>query len=151
VALICRELQIQNLAVKLLCKFLPLIASLIKLRKLQQDLNAQLMLHSCVAALGLWRYLLTVAECRKEFWQKHPGIVWSNPDADDAVRIRRALLRPKFDRLLDIALEFGIERLRCEWWILEQEDTPEARRAQSIVKRILANIQQGFSSVTAGN
>jgi hypothetical protein len=92
-----------------------------------------------------------MAEYHKEFWRKHPGLVWSNPDADDAVRIRRALLRPRFDQLLDIAVEFGIERLRSEWSVLEQEDTLEARRAQPIVKRILANIQQGFLSVATGN
>ena len=87
----------------------------------------------------------------QEFWAKHPGLVWSNPEADDTVHIRVALVRPRFDRLLDIAVVFGLERLRHEWSILLAEDTPEARRARGSVDRILKNIEKGFSSVAAGN
>jgi len=47
-----------------------------------------------------------------KFWQRHPGLVWSNPGADDSVHIRAALLRPTFTRLLDVVLEFGLERVR---------------------------------------
>jgi len=90
-----------------------------------------------------------VAEGHQEFWAKHPGLIWSSPEADDAVHIRAALLRPRFDRLLDIAVVFGLERVRHEWSILLAEDTPEARRARTSVDRILTNIEKGFSSVAA--
>ena len=86
---------------------------------------------------------------RREFWKKYPGLVWSNPEADDAVYIRAALLRPRFSRLLDIAVEFGSPRLREEWDVLTEEGTPEAIRARGPVERILTNIEKGFSSVAA--
>jgi hypothetical protein len=90
-----------------------------------------------------------MAEGHREFWQRHPGLVWSNPDADDSVRIRCALLRPRFDRILDIAVEFGLVRVRREWAELEGDDTPEFRRARAPVQRILANIEEGFLRVAA--
>jgi len=46
---------------------------------------------------------------RREFWKRHPGLVWFNPEADDAVFIRAALVHPRFLRLLDIAREFSME------------------------------------------
>ncbi len=79
------------------------------------------------------------------FWQRHPGLVWSNPDAGDSTRIRAALLRPTFGRLLDIASEFGIERVRHEWSELQADDSREVRRARPAVGRILGNIEKGFS------
>lgn len=63
-----------------------------------------------------------------EFWRAHPGLVWSNPQASDAVHIRAALVRPRFHLLLDIAMEFGLPRLRAEWNILQTDDTPEVKR-----------------------
>ena len=88
---------------------------------------------------------------RNPFWLRHPGLVWSNPEADDAVFICAALLHPRFGRLLDIAVEFGAERLRAEWNLLREEDTPEARRAAESVERILRNIQKGFARAAASN
>ena len=87
----------------------------------------------------------------REFWQKHPGLIWSNPEAGDSVRIRVALLRPRFSRLLDIALEFGLERLQQEWEYLNGEPTREVERASDIVERILANIEKGFATAAAGH
>jgi hypothetical protein len=87
-----------------------------------------------------------MAALHAEFWSRHPGLVWSNPEADDAVYIRAALLRPRFDRLLDFALEFGLKRLREEWVELSNENTVQAQRARNSVERILANIGQGFSN-----
>jgi hypothetical protein len=84
-----------------------------------------------------------MASLHREFWQCHPGLAWSNPDADDSVRIRAALLRPQFERLLDIALEFGLERLQGEWAALK-DSSGEARRAHRAVERILTNIEKGF-------
>lgn len=47
-------------------------------------------------------------------WQKFPGLVWSNRNADDEVRIRAALTRARFPVLLELALVFGLERLKHE-------------------------------------
>lgn len=92
-----------------------------------------------------------MAGARKEFWKRHPGLVWSNPDASDAVHIRAALLRPQFDRLLSIALEFGLSRLEQEWHELLKEQTVEAGRARASVDRILANIDEGFARAASRN
>ena len=92
-----------------------------------------------------------MANFRRQFWGKHGGLVWSNPDADDGVRIRAALLRPQFPRLLDIAVEFGLDRLRQEWNELLVEGTKEAIRARTSVERILGNIEKGFSRVASGH
>src|ERR1700730_4730489 len=54
----------------------------------------------------------------KAFWKKYPGLVWSNRQAGDDVRIRAALMKPRFPVLLDIAVTFGLERLEQEWAIL---------------------------------
>lgn len=86
-----------------------------------------------------------------EFWKKHPGLVWSNPGASDAVHIRAALLRPRFRQLLDIALEFGLDRLRREWAELEADATPEVTRTRRSVERILAHIEEGFALAAVGH
>jgi len=88
---------------------------------------------------------------RGEFWQRHPGLVWSNPDADDTAFICAALLRPRFSQLLDVAIEFGLERVRAEWEALCAEDTPEARRAAPEVERILDHVGKGFALAAAGD
>ncbi len=80
-----------------------------------------------------------------EFWKRHPGLVWSNPAADDAVHIRAALVRPRFGRLLDIALEFGLDRLRREWAELQTDEVREVARAREPVERILTHIEKGFA------
>jgi len=92
-----------------------------------------------------------MATLRKEFWRQHPGLVWSNPEAGDEVRIRAALVRPRFDRLLSIALEFGLDRLRQEWSVLLDEGTSETKRARATVERILANIEKGFVLAASRN
>jgi len=92
-----------------------------------------------------------MATLRKEFWRQHPGLVWSNPEAGDEVRIRAALVRPRFDRLLSIALEFGLDRLRQEWSVLLDEGTSETKRARGTVERILANIEKGFVLAASRN
>jgi hypothetical protein len=84
-------------------------------------------------------------------WQRHPGLVWSNRRADDTVRIRAALSRPRFDLLLDLAVAFGLARLTEKWAVLEAEGNPETRCAAPIVARILRNIEEGFRRADAGN
>jgi hypothetical protein len=85
-----------------------------------------------------------VSTSANEFWRKHPGLVWSNLAADDAVYIRAALVRPRFGRLLDIAVEFGLDRLCAEWTELQRDDTREVARAREPIERILTNIRKGF-------
>jgi hypothetical protein len=84
-----------------------------------------------------------------QFWRKHPGLVWSNPAADDATHIRAALVRPRLGRLLDIVAEFGLERVGHEWAELQQDDSREVARARAPVERILANIRKGFELAAA--
>lgn len=67
------------------------------------------------------------------------------------MRLRAALVRPRFRLLLDLALVFGLERLRQEWEVLSSEDTPEARRAAPVVRRILNHIEEGFRRADSGN
>jgi len=92
-----------------------------------------------------------MAASRTQFWQKHPGLVWSNPDAADSVYIRAALLRPRFGRLLEIALEFGFERVRAEWAELLDDPHSETNRARDSVERILNNIRKGFALAAERN
>jgi len=83
-------------------------------------------------------------EFKKDFWSQFPGLVWSNPNAGDAVRIRAALLNPKFHVLLAIAVEFGCERLQEEWDILKADPLTDTCRATASVNRILKNILRGY-------
>ena len=79
------------------------------------------------------------------FWQNHRGLVWSNPAADDATHIRAALVRPRFGLLLEIVLEFGLDRVRGEWDALQVDPAHEIQRARPAVERILNNIGKGFA------
>ena len=79
---------------------------------------------------GNFSYLLFVNPERDyKFWAKYPGVVWSNPDADDTVMIRNAIIRPKMYVLRAVASKFGIERMRQEWKILR--DSPLMNISQS--------------------
>jgi len=88
---------------------------------------------------------------KNPFWKNHRGLVWSNPAADDATHIRAALVKPRFSRLLAIAVEFGVDRLRSEWGELQVDDTDEIKHARAPVERILANIEKGFSLAASRN
>jgi len=101
---------------------------------------------------ALFGYVSSVAPVsgqRSAFWDRHPGLVWSNPDADDSVHIRAALVRPRFQQLLAIAVEFGLERVWAEWDALQSSPTPEIEQARPSVNRILNNIQEGFRIAAA--
>ena len=86
-----------------------------------------------------------------EFWLRHPGLVWSNPAADDSVHIRAALLKPTFSRLLDVAMEFGLERMRAEWTELQLDRSRETERAAPVVARIFTNLEKGFNRAARRN
>lgn len=88
---------------------------------------------------------------RSGFWAQFPGLVWSNSRASDIVMIRAALSRPRFEQLLKIAVEFGLEYLQTEWKVLDEENTSETQRARPVAERILQNIEQGFSNAKARN
>lgn len=106
---------------------------------------------SCVALPIAQRYSSCVTAAHAAFWDRHPGLVWSNPDASDDVRICAMLLRPRFLDLLDIVLEFGADRIGAKWQALREEDTPEARRAAPVVERILRNVQRGMALAVSGH
>lgn len=95
-------------------------------------------------------YLGGMSAGTSRFWENHRGLVWSNPNASDSVHIRAALLHPRFSQLLDIAVKFGLERLREEWTVLQAEDTPRARQACHAVERILHHIEEGFTRAATG-
>lgn len=95
--------------------------------------------------------MVAMGEAIHPVWRRHPGLVWSNRNADDTVRLRAALVRPRFRLLLDLALAFGLERLRREWEVLSQESAPEARRAAPVVDRILHHIEEGFRRADSGH
>ena len=88
---------------------------------------------------------------RSAFWERFPGLIWSNSKAGDSVRIRAALLRPRFETLLAIAIEFGLERVETEWAVLTSDPETDTRRAKPLVERIIGNIQKGFALAEAGN
>jgi len=67
------------------------------------------------------------------------------------VMIRAALSRPRFEQLLKIAVEFGLDQLRNEWAVLDEENTNETQGARPVAERILQNIEKGFSNAKARN
>ena len=92
----------------------------------------------------------------KPFWDQHGrvGLVWSNPNASDDVLITAALLRPNFHLLLDIAVHFGLDRLKNQWRELkdggEERQSPEeirkVARAEAIVDRCLTTMEEATCS-----
>jgi hypothetical protein len=63
----------------------------------------------------------------REFWDRHPGLVWSNRNAPDDAFISAALRKGRFLQLLDIAVEFGIDRLKTAWKVeLSCDDLSDA-------------------------
>ena len=77
------------------------------------------------------------------FKKKHK-LVWSNSKAGDEVHLRAALLKPRFDILLDAAVEFGIDRLETEWALVRGEGSDAALKAEPVVVRTLRNIRNGY-------
>ncbi|HWB01857.1 MAG TPA: hypothetical protein VG796_02460 [Verrucomicrobiales bacterium] len=57
---------------------------------------------------------------RRAFWDRHPGLVWSNRNAPDEAFISAALRKGRFLQLLEIAVEFGVARLRRQWEVEKQ-------------------------------
>jgi hypothetical protein len=86
---------------------------------------------------------------RADFWVKFPGLVWSNSKASDSVMIMAALQRPRFHQLLEICLEFGIDRVMKEWNLLHEEIGNPL--LASMVLGMLENIKKGFERAEKTN
>jgi hypothetical protein len=82
------------------------------------------------------------AKRNDSFWQRFPGLVWSNSKADDAVMIRAALAKPKAAILREIAEEFGFVRLSREWKIISSDPLESfSATHRGLCNRILAEIE----------
>jgi hypothetical protein len=91
----------------------------------------------------------TPAPNRRAFWDKHPGLVWSNRNAPDDAFISAALREGRFLQLLDIAVEFGIKRLLRQWELEKAEgDLPP--RLIFRVEENLAIIEEAYAKSAAG-
>ena len=87
---------------------------------------------------------------RRAFWDQHPGLVWSNRNAPDDAFISAALRKNRFLQLLDIAKEFGPERLRQQWLLeLAEGDIPAWFVAK--IEENLEIIEQAKAHAAAGN
>lgn len=75
------------------------------------------------------------------------GVLWSNPSATEETFIRATLIRPTFDRVLALALQYGLGRVQGEWRLLAEEGSEEARRAAVSNERILKHLEMGFARV----
>ena len=65
---------------------------------------------------------------------------FANPSCEQKIR---------FGQLLEIASEFGFERVQSEWRYLLGDPTPEVERARAEVERILKNIATRFASASS--
>lgn len=83
------------------------------------------------------------------FQEKHRVLAWSNPTATPVMLLRRALVAPEFQTLLDAALEFGVDAVTSEWAALKTSGDPEVTRAQPITDRLLRNITHGYHQATS--
>ncbi len=89
---------------------------------------------------------------RRAFWDQHPGLVWSNRNAPDDAFISAALRKNRFLQLLDIAKEFGPERLRRQWLL----ELAEGDLSQRLIARVEENLQiieqaKAHAKTSAGN
>lgn len=76
------------------------------------------------------------------------SLAWSNKDVSDDVLMRRALVNPSFRRLLDAAVEFGIDRLATVWRQLKADGADEALKAAPVTERVLRHIEYGYQQAT---
>jgi len=76
------------------------------------------------------------------------ALAWSNKDAPNDVLIRRALVRPRFQVLLDAAVEFGVDKLTAEWEHLKAEGSSEVMKVCATTDRILKHINDGYRQTT---
>ena len=72
----------------------------------------------------------------RAFWDRHPGLVWSNRHAPDDAFISAALRKNRFLQLLNIAKEFGPARLRQQW----QRELAEDDLSGRLIARVEENL-----------
>ena len=72
-------------------------------------------------------------------------LAWSNPNIDDDVLIRKALLTARFRAILQACLEFGHARVESQWVLTSQDPDLRGHSTRGLVNDILANIRQGLS------
>ncbi len=72
------------------------------------------------------------------------ALAWSHKDAPVDVLIRRALVKPRFQLLLDAAVEFGVDKLSTEWEHLKAERSSEVTKVHATTERILRHIHDGY-------
>lgn len=72
------------------------------------------------------------------------ALAWSNKDAPVDVLIRRALVKPGFQMLLDAAVEFGVVKLSTEWEHLKAEGSSEVTKIRATTERMLRHIHDGY-------
>lgn len=83
------------------------------------------------------------------FQEKYRVLAWANPKASPTLLLRRALVTPEFQTLLDASIEFGVGAVVSEWKVLKESGDPEVIRAQPITERLLQNIARGYEQATA--
>jgi hypothetical protein len=89
---------------------------------------------------------------RRSFWDRHPGLVWSNRQAPDDAFISAALRKNRFLQLLDIAREFGAARLRHQWQReLAEGDIPDWFTAKVDENLRIIEQAQADADAAAGN
>lgn len=83
------------------------------------------------------------------FRQRYAYLAWSNPEADDRIYIRQALLTAQFDILLEAANEYGVEALEREWKVLRSAEKHRPLELKDRIESTLANISTGFRRAEA--
>jgi transcriptional regulator with XRE-family HTH domain len=76
------------------------------------------------------------------------ALAWSNPEADEGVLVRKALLEARFEALADAALTLGLPRLHAELTALQQRGAIDETRHAGLL-RLLANIRKGLDGADA--
>lgn len=85
----------------------------------------------------------------ERFRAKHRALVWSNAAASDEIWMRRALVKPSLDTLVDAVGAFGLDRLEEQWHLLLAADDPEARKARPFTERLLRSARDGCQLASA--
>lgn len=77
------------------------------------------------------------------------ALAWSNMSVSNDTLVRRALVNPRFQVLLDAALEFGVDAVAAEWDRLKAEGDPDSTKVMDVTDRILGHIRDGYREAAA--
>lgn len=75
-------------------------------------------------------------------------LAWSNQDPSNELLIRKALLNPQIQMLVDAAYEFGYQSVLDQWHLLLAEQDCDTPRVRPITERILRHIADGIELAT---